>query len=92
MMILLIDNCLLIMLMDHYDVGGISTISILKAKMSRDEFNGFCKGNVYKYLTRSGHKGHELEDLRKASDYLTWLIEAKEEYISLEDYPHCSSK
>lgn len=82
------------MLMDssHYDIGGLSTISILKAKMSREEFCGFCKGNVYKYLSRSGHKGNELEDLRKASVYLTWLIDAKEEYISFDDYPHCSSK
>lgn len=78
--------------MEHYDSGGIPTINILKAKMSHEEYNGFCKGNVYKYLTRSAHKGHELQDLRKALDYLQWLIDSKEEYISLEEYPHCSSK
>lgn len=30
----------------------------------------FCRGNVIKYLWRAGHKGNELEDLRKAATYL----------------------
>lgn len=67
--------------MKHYDIGGISTMEILKAKMTREEFYGFCKGNVYKYMTRSGHKENELDDLRKAVVYLNWLIEAKENNV-----------
>lgn len=31
--------------------------------------NGFCKGNVTKYLARHDHTGN-MEDLRKAADYL----------------------
>lgn len=59
---------------DHYKIGGLETIDIIKAKLSAEEFKGFCKGNVYKYLTRSGHKDDETKDLQKAQEYLTWLI------------------
>ncbi len=66
---------------NHYDVGNMSTISILKAKMTREQYEGFCMGNVYKYLTRCSHKGSEMDDLKKAQTYLTWLIESKNEFI-----------
>jgi hypothetical protein len=31
---------------------------------------GWHLGNVLKYIARAGHKGSELEDLRKARNYL----------------------
>jgi hypothetical protein len=31
---------------------------------------GWHLGNILKYLARAGHKGDELEDLRKARNYL----------------------
>lgn len=60
---------------EHYTLGGIETIDILKAKLNKDEFTGFLKGNVIKYITRSGHKNDTLEDLEKAKWYLNKLIE-----------------
>lgn len=33
---------------DHYTFGGIETIDYLKAKLSPEEFAGFCRGNVLK--------------------------------------------
>ena len=59
----------------HYTHGGIETIDYLKAKLSKEEFIGFCKGNVIKYISREAMKGGN-DDLRKASWYLNKLIEA----------------
>ena len=50
----------------HYTAGGIETIDFIEAKRL-----GYNLGNVVKYITRSGLKGNQLEDLRKAQWYLT---------------------
>ena len=50
----------------HYLAGGIETIDFIEAKKL-----GYNLGNVVKYITRSGLKGNQLEDLRKAQWYLT---------------------
>ncbi|WP_236841089.1 DUF3310 domain-containing protein [Brevibacillus formosus] len=57
----------------HYATGGIETIDIIRAKLTTDEFVGFCKGNVLKYVTRASLKGGE-EDLRKAAKYLEFAV------------------
>lgn len=59
---------------NHYTFGGVECIDALRASMSKEAFCGFCKGNVLKYLWRYEHK-NKVEDLRKAMQYLTWLIE-----------------
>ena len=59
---------------NHYKVGGIETFDILKAKLSRQELEGFCKGNVLKYITRADHKD-KVDDLKKCRWYLDKLIE-----------------
>ena len=50
----------------HYTTGGIETIDFIEAKRL-----GYNLGNVVKYITRSGLKGNQLEDLRKAQWYLS---------------------
>ena len=50
----------------HYTTGGIETIDFIEAKKL-----GYNLGNVVKYITRSGLKGNQLEDLRKAQWYLS---------------------
>ena len=56
----------------HYTKGGIECIEAIKASMSEEEFQGYLKGNVIKYLWRWREKGG-LEDLQKAKVYLDWL-------------------
>lgn len=56
----------------HYK-GEIECIEAIKASMSRNEFKGYLKGNVMKYLWRYDRK-NGLEDLEKANVYLGWLI------------------
>lgn len=62
----------------HYTQGGIETIAFIRAKLSAEEFAGYCRGNVIKYLSRGPQKGG-IEDYRKAQVYLGWLIDAAKE-------------
>jgi hypothetical protein len=61
---------------DHYKVGGIETIDYLRAKLSPEEFAGYCRGNALKYLSRAGHKDDAAQDLAKARWYLDRMLEA----------------
>lgn len=62
---------------DHYKAGGIETIDYLRAKLTPEQFAGYCLGNVLKYCSRYQHKAG-VEDLKKAQVYLGWLVEANE--------------
>ena len=59
----------------HYKVGGIETIDYIQAKLSPEEFAGFCKGNALKYISRAGHKADAAEDTRKAIWYLNRMLD-----------------
>ena len=61
----------------HHTQGGIECIEAIKASMTADGFCDYCKGNIIKYIWRWRDKGG-VEDLRKASVYLNWLINAAE--------------
>lgn len=61
----------------HYCQGGIECIKAIEASMTPEEFQGYCKGNVMKYIWRFREK-NGLEDLKKAQVYLGWMIESKE--------------
>ena len=61
----------------HYTQGGIECIEAIRASMTADGFCDYCKGNIIKYIWRWRDKGGA-EDLRKASVYLNWLINAAE--------------
>ncbi len=53
----------------HYTQGGIECIDAIKAALTPQEFRGYCKGNVLKYVWREKLKGKD-EDLKKAAVYL----------------------
>lgn len=53
--------------------GGIQCIEAIEASMSSEEFKGFLKGNVQKYVWRYAQK-NGAEDLKKAKWYLERLI------------------
>jgi len=58
---------------DHYKIGGIETIDFLQAKLTQEEFRGYLRGNVIKYLSRLGHKDMTFQELGKAIWYLQRL-------------------
>lgn len=59
---------------NHYILpSGKQLIELLQSDLlTRKEFIGFCKGNVYKYVSRYQSKNHR-EDLEKAKQYLNFL-------------------
>ena len=61
----------------HYTQGEIETIDYIRDKLTPEEFDGYCKGNVLKYISRERHK-NGTEDLKKAQVYLGWMIEGRE--------------
>ena len=63
----------------HYQLEGlnIEVIDIIKSVLGSDKFEGYCRGNVIKYIMRADEK-NGLEDLKKARVYLNWEIESKE--------------
>ena len=58
----------------HYCRGGIECIDAIEASLGKDEFAGFLRGNIIKYIWRYKDK-NGLEDLKKAQWYLNKLIE-----------------
>ena len=58
----------------HYTAGDIETIDYIRDKLSKEQFIGYCVGNVLKYVSRYRLKGGK-EDLEKAQIYLKWAIE-----------------
>lgn len=58
----------------HYTAGDIETIDYIRDKLSKEQFIGYCVGNVLKYVSRYRLKGGK-EDLEKAQVYLKWAIE-----------------
>ena len=62
----------------HYAVGGVEVIDIIRTKLTPEEFQGHCRANVLKYIFRYPNKGG-VRDLDKAIQYLKWLKECVEE-------------
>lgn len=54
---------------DRYTHGPIECIDAIKSALTAEEWRGFVKGNVLKYVWREAYKGGDC-DLRKAADYL----------------------
>lgn len=57
----------------HYNQGNIECIDYIKSLLTDEEFAGFLKGNVIKYLYRANKKNGE-EDRLKAENYTYYLI------------------
>jgi len=56
--------------------------------MEPEEFCGYLKGNILKYLWRYNYKGTPLQDLEKSEFYLKLLIKkVKESVQPIENKP-----
>lgn len=58
----------------HYTVGGIETWDFIQAK--RLNYN---LGSVVKYISRADYKGKDIEDLKKAREFLDREIKWRED-------------
>lgn len=61
----------------HYGQGSIECIDYIRDFLTEEEYIGYIRGNVAKYLHRWRYK-NGLEDLKKAQVYLGWMIETVE--------------
>jgi|TARA_Y100000310_G_C20124019_1_gene552797 hypothetical protein len=61
----------------HYNANVVETIEIIQYSMSAEEFQGYLKGNIIKYVSRHKHKhpAEPYKDLCKAQWYLNRLVE-----------------
>ena len=60
----------------HYKINGEDLITAMEnGLVSREQYIGFLKGNVMKYVVRCEYKGDVLSDLDKAKDYLEILYD-----------------
>ena len=58
----------------HYGQGEIECIDYIKDFLTREEFIGYLRGNIAKYMHRWRYK-NGVQDLEKAQWYLKRLIE-----------------
>lgn len=63
----------------HYGQGSIEAIDYIQDFLTEEEFIGYLRGNIAKYLHRFRYKGKPAEDLKKAEWYLKRLIEVFED-------------
>lgn len=61
----------------HYGQGKIEAIEYISDFLTPEEYQGYLRGNIAKYLHRFPYK-NGLEDLKKASWYLDRLIKEVE--------------
>lgn len=68
---------------NHYNSYSREVIDTMQGSMTSDEFKGYLKGNIMKYITRYQFK-NGVEDLKKAHWYLNKLTEIAENDELLE--------
>lgn len=61
----------------HYGSGKIECIAYIEDFLTSEEYIGYLRGNIAKYLHRWRYK-NGLEDLKKATWYLDRLAELEE--------------
>lgn len=60
----------------YYVEGGFSPIEAFKkGLLTQEQYIGFVKGNIIKYVVRCGYKEDDIGDLEKAEVYLGFLKE-----------------
>ena len=70
----------------HYNVPGRKNqpIELMRMGLTDAEFDGYCVGNVMKYILRYKYK-NGLNDLHKAREYIDFLIRSYNREPILED-------
>lgn len=54
----------------HYDLfDGTEAIEIIARSLTKEEFRGYCFGNLLKYRLRCGKKDDVIQELNKADKY-----------------------
>lgn len=63
----------------HYTNGSIECIDAMESAFGKRELLTYCKIAAFKYIWRCENKGHELQDLEKATWYLNKAVDILED-------------
>ena len=66
----------------YYDAGGISTLDVIKAKLTKEQYEGFLLGNIIKYSLRANFKKCKERDIEKIVVYGKELFKTKEKWYA----------
>lgn len=58
---------------NHYVKNGVECINWIRQALTPEEFRGYLKGNVLKYIWRCEDKGAPVRDVRKGGKYCRFL-------------------
>lgn len=65
----------------HYANKEIEVIDYIQDTLNNNPtltpFEGYCLGNIIKYISRAGLKGNKIEDFQKAEYYLKRMTNKK---------------
>ena len=75
---------------DHYQFDGFEVIDIIRANLTAEQFKGWIKANVIKYVLREQFKEQPLQDVQKAQWYLN-LYHDILSYERMDKEEECSS-
>tara|TARA_R100001460_G_scaffold23022_1_gene46665 strand:- start:1124 stop:1348 length:225 start_codon:yes stop_codon:yes gene_type:complete len=62
----------------HYNQGSIECLDAIESMLTAEEFKGYCKGNIIKYVWRENYKDQNIQDLKKSNFFLNRLIDKLE--------------
>ena len=68
----------------HY-TRGIETIDIIKSKLTLEEYIGYMRGTIIKYITRLGYKGSG-EDMINDVGKIIWYAKELESYLKEKNH------
>lgn len=69
----------------HYRLEGIKEVlDVIRYVLSEEEYLGFLKGNVIKYVLRAPYKGDTFQDWEKASYYADLVKKSSERASDVE--------
>lgn len=79
---------------EYYKGNGMSPLDAFKQGLiSRDEYCGFIKGNIIKYVVRCEKKSDPIEDIDKAMHYLYelyYLLGSEQLGMSIDGFKELS--
>jgi hypothetical protein len=61
---------------EHYRKGKVECIDAIASALTAEEFRGYVKGNMIKYVWREKYKGGD-EDLKKIEKYIQLYFERR---------------
>lgn len=68
----------------YYKLGGIEPFDYMRSKMTPEEFQGYLKCNIIKYVSRMGHKINKHDDVHNPKD--NRLLSAYDDACKIRKY------